>query len=58
MLAIPFSEEDLGRIQAIVVDRDEQAALVFLRDVIYAGLIRGKNAGMKGALDGGKGSTL
>ncbi|MCX6354133.1 MAG: hypothetical protein NTZ78_04420 [Candidatus Aureabacteria bacterium] len=58
MINIILSEEEIARLHAIVIDRDEKEALVFLRDVIYSGLIRSKNAGMKGALDGGKGSTL
>jgi hypothetical protein len=58
MITITLSEENLAHLQAIVIDRDEKEALVFLRDVIYSGLIHSKNAGMKGALDGGKGSTL
>lgn len=58
MNTITLSEEDLARLQTIVIDRDEREALVFLRDVIYSRLIRNKNTGMKGALDGGKGSTL
>lgn len=58
MMTITLCEADSARLRAIVIDRDEREALVFLRDVIHPALIRSKNAGMKGALDGGKGSTL
>jgi len=58
MMTIPLSEGDLARLQAIIVDRDKEEAFIFLRDVIYPALLRAKNAGMKGAFDGGKGSTL
>lgn len=58
MITVKFSEGDFACLQAIVIDRDEQEALVFLRDVIYPAVVRSKSAGMKGALDGGKGGTL
>lgn len=57
-ISLSLSDEDFTQLQSIVIDHDEKEAFVFLRDIVYPALIRSRNAGMKGALDGGKGSTL
>lgn len=58
MIAITLEEDDILRIRAIVIDRDEKEALAFIRDRLMREVER-RNAGkMQNSLDGGKGSTL
>lgn len=58
MYSIVLDEQAVLRVQVILMDGDEKAALQFLREVILPEVQRHKGVRMKNHLDGGKGSAL
>lgn len=56
-LTITLTREDLMQVEMIDLDRDELAALMFIRERLRPEIQRRKRLKMRGHLDGGKGSA-
>ncbi len=58
MATINLSEQDIIRVQAIVLDRDKEDALAFIQERVMPEIEKGERTKMKSHLDGGKGSMF
>jgi len=58
MVTITFSEQDIMRAQAIVMDNDKEDALAFIRECMIQRIEKGERMRLKSHLDGGKGSMF
>ncbi len=55
---IELTEQDIIRLQVIVMDRDTDDALAFIRERLLPEIQKAEGSGMKSHLDGGKGSMF
>jgi len=51
--AIALDQNDLLHLERIVTDRDEQAALVFIRKIVYDRIVHAQQGKLKSHLDTG-----
>jgi hypothetical protein len=58
MVTVNLTEQDIMRLQVIELDRDEAAALAFIRERLLPEVQRQAGSKMRSHLDGGKGSLL
>ncbi len=58
MPTINLSEQDIIRLQAIVLDRDKEDALAFIQERVVPEIEKSDRLKMKSHLDGGKGSMF
>jgi hypothetical protein len=58
MVTVNLSEQDIMRLHVIELDRDETAALAFIRERLLPEVQRQAGQKMRSHLDGGKGSLL
>ena len=58
MATISLSEQDVIRVQAIVLDHDKEDALAFIQERVLQEIEKGQRIKMKSHLDGGKGSMF
>jgi hypothetical protein len=58
MVTVNLTEQDIMRLQVIELDRDETAALAFVRERLLPEIQRQAGMKMRSHLDGGKGSPL
>lgn len=58
MVTVNLTEQDVMRLQVIEIDRDEIAALAFIRERLLPEIQRQAGMKMTSHLDGGKGSAL
>ena len=58
MATITLSEQDIIRVQAIVLDHDTNDALAFIRERILQEIEKGEHLKMKNHLEGGTGSMF
>ena len=58
MATITLTDEDIIRLKVILMDRDKDDALAFLRDRVLPEINKHEGQSMKSHLDGGKGSMF
>lgn len=57
-MVVELTEQDIMRLKVIVMDRDTEEALAFIRDRLMPQIQKPDGSMMKNHLDGGKGSMF
>ncbi len=57
-MVVELTEQDIMRLKVVVMDRDTEEALAFIRDRLMPQIQKPDGSMMKNHLDGGKGSMF
>jgi hypothetical protein len=58
MFHLTITQEEAMQIEVMIMDDDEQAALIFIREKILPEIKKQQQSQLRSHLDGGKGSIL